>query len=84
MVKITIDTDSYYAPCSYLICKVDSDGYWDTRDEENTILVQCDYEFVALANLYGYTGDSIPEAEEYLDEYLGEVIDDPGYFDTDA
>ncbi len=85
MTKITVDRDPYYASCCYLICKVDENGNWNTRDERSTILVQTDWDWPSIAANFGWTGDlddpeQIPAAREYLDEHLCEIIEDPGYF----
>lgn len=53
-MKVVIDRDSAYAPCSYLLCKVDADGNWDTRDDMNTYVFQSDWDFPGLASIYGY------------------------------
>ncbi len=50
---IAVDTDPSYAPCSYLICRV-IDGDWNTRDEENTVLVQTDWDLPGLASSFGW------------------------------
>ena len=51
---VVVDTDSAYAPCSYLICKVDAAGDWDTRDESRTVLVQTDWDYPGLASNLGF------------------------------
>ena len=53
-MRITVDRDPKYAPCSYLICVVDDDGKWDTRNEMRTVLVQTDYGFCSLASTFGW------------------------------
>ena len=96
---ITIDIDSNYAPCCYLICKVDKNGNWNTRDEDNTVLVQTDWDYPSIASSFGFVpcecGDTdgtidcshktasemIIAAAEFLDDNLGKIIEDPGYFD---
>lgn len=54
MGKVVVDRDSVYAPCCYLICRVDSDGNWNTRDEKNTVLVQSDLDWPSLAANLGF------------------------------
>ena len=76
---IAIDRDSYYAPCCYLICRI-IDGSWSTRDE-NTILVQSNLDYPSIASLFGYQNENIDEAIEIINEHLGEIVEDPGYFD---
>jgi hypothetical protein len=57
---IAVDTDSSYAPCCYLICRVlnpdagEGRYDWDTRDEGNTVLVQTDWDFPGLASSFGW------------------------------
>ena len=53
-MKVVIDKDSDYAPCCYLICKVDDKGNWDTRDEKTTILSQTDFDLPGLASNLGF------------------------------
>ena len=54
MTMVVVDRDSEYAPCSYLLCRVDADGAWDTRDEENTVLCQSDWDWPGLASNLGW------------------------------
>lgn len=54
MTRITVDRDPSYAPSSYLLCRVDENGEWNTRDDENTILVQLDYDFCGIASSFGW------------------------------
>jgi len=67
---ICVDTDSTYAPCSYLICRVRPDGTYSTRDEANTVLVQTDWDYPALASTFGWragnTGREDPDTWEDL------------------
>lgn len=95
-MKVTIERDVNYAPCSYLIVE---EGY-STRDDKHTVLVQSDWDFPALASNLGYipckcgetdgtidcphktVSQMISEAIDYLDEHLGETFDDPGYFES--
>ena len=81
--RIAVDRDPGYAPCCYLVCRVDSRGNWDTRDEANTVLVQTDWDWPGVARTFGWDGDDgdITDAGAFLDDHLGEIVDDPGYFD---
>jgi hypothetical protein len=97
MGRITVDRDSQYAPCGYILCKVDDNGVYDMHGEE-TILVNVDWDFPCVASAFGYipcecgftdgTVDCehktvsymIYAAMNYLDEHLGDVVEDPGYF----
>jgi hypothetical protein len=54
MTKITIERGGSYAPCGYLICRVQPDGSWSIYDEANTVLVQTDWDFPGLARDFGY------------------------------
>ena len=53
-MRIAIDRDPGYAPCSYLLCGVDDEGDYSTRDDDSTILFDSDWSFPSLAGLYGY------------------------------
>lgn len=54
MSKITVERGGNYAPCSYIICKVDENGNWDKHNEEQTVLVQVDWDFPPLASNFGF------------------------------
>jgi len=60
MALIAVDRDPSYAPCSYLICRVLNPEVgpgkydWDTRDEDNTVLVQSDWDWPGLASSFGW------------------------------
>jgi len=82
--RITIDTDERFAPGCFILCQVDAQDNWDTRDESKTILVQRDTDFPAMARNFGWTGtdSDIEGAVDFLNDTApGEIIDDPGYFD---
>ena len=88
-IMITIDRDPKYAPVGYLICKVDNKGCWDTRNE-NSILIDSDWDFPILALNFGFCGcevetemGKITAAIDFLDDHLGKIIEDTGYFDND-
>ena len=53
-MKYVIERDPAYAPCGYLLCKVDLQGQWSTRDEASTTLFDVDWDFPSLAGLVGY------------------------------
>ncbi len=42
-----------YAPCGFLLCKVDSDGDYDPYADD-TILVQSDWDFPGTATSWGF------------------------------
>lgn len=89
---IAIDRDSSYAPGCFLICRVKNpnagEGHydWETSGEENTVLIQTDWDYPGIARSFGWTGDDadIVGASEYLDGCVDncKVVDDPGYFDV--
>ena len=85
-VIITVDTNSNYAPGCYLICRCTGQkGHYDwcTTDENNTVLIQSDYEFIGLAELFGCTinyyninfDKQIAQAIKYLDRLINGVSD---------
>jgi hypothetical protein len=90
MVLIAVDRDSSYAPCSFIICRVlnpeagEGSYDWDTRDEDNTVLVQTDWDYPNIARTFGWEGhdDDISGAADFLDLCVGtgRVVEDPGYF----
>lgn len=52
----------------------------DGRD----ILIQSDWEFPGLASTFGWVhagGSAISEARDFLDEHIGDSVEDPGYFE---
>lgn len=53
--KITVVTDPSYAPGCFIICRVKRNGHYNPRDEENTILVQTDWDFPGLASTFGWS-----------------------------
>jgi hypothetical protein len=96
-MNVTVERDSIWAPCSYLIVQVGA----STRDEDKTVLVQMDWSFPGLASNLGYVpcsyGDTdgtvdcahhtasemIDAARDFLDAHLGVPFDDPGYFEIE-
>lgn len=90
-VLIAVDRDEDYAPGCFLVCRVSNPAAgpghydWDTRDEENTVLIQTDYDFLGVARAFGWTGDDADTAgaSAYLAECVegGRVVEDPGYFE---
>jgi hypothetical protein len=97
---------------AYLICKIDEETGCYLSDEENSVLVQTDWDFPATAQTFGWdirdsqwSYDAYPQcqhsgtdgtvkcpdcrqtpsafisdAREYLDNNLGKIVEDPGYF----
>ena len=57
---IVVDRDPEYAPCSYLLCRVSNpeageEHYnWNTRDDDNTLLIQTDWDWPGLASSFGW------------------------------
>jgi hypothetical protein len=97
-MKIVVERNSSYAPCSYIVCKV-IDDHWNDHDENNTILVDTDWGWPSLASALGWSpchdstdgtidcdvcgntaSQLITSAGEWIDNHLGEIVDDPGYF----
>lgn len=89
---IAVDRDEEYAPCSFLVCRVKNpeagpDRYcWDRYGEENSVLIQTDWDRPGVARTFGWSGDDadIKGATEYLDSCVanGRVVEDPGYFSS--
>lgn len=74
----TIERDSDYAPCCYLIVR---EGH-TTRDEDHTLLIQSCLDYPGLARNFGYAGDSPSAARAWLDACLGVPFDASEYFDA--
>ena len=88
-MKIQLVHDSSFAPCAFLVVKVNDDGSLaDYRsDESASVLVQSDWDFPGLAAVFGWGGaidcpdtGTIEEASEWLFAHEGEQVEDPGYF----
>lgn len=84
-MKIQLVHDSHFAPCAFLVVKVNDDGTLaDYRtDESASVLVQSDWDLPSLAASFGWGGadtGTIEEASEWLFENEGAQVDDPGYF----
>jgi hypothetical protein len=91
---VAIDEDPGYAPGLYFLCRVlnpwaEPGHYnWDTRDEDNTVLIQCDQEYPGIAELFGFVSDAsselhlVAQASRFLDECVREarVTRDEAYF----
>lgn len=81
MSIITVDEDQQYAPCCYLICRVHGKpgSYdWDTRDEDNTVLVQTDFDWPGLASTFGWCPCECGETDGTVDcphKTASEMID---------
>jgi hypothetical protein len=58
----------------YLIVNLDN--------ERETIVIQSDWYYPSAAIAFGWNGDDsdIGGAQEYLDDHINAVADDPGYF----
>lgn len=73
--KITLEQGDFG---TYLIV---SDGGADR-------LVQTDWDYPGVASSFGWSpsspsltaGEEISEAGEYLDDHIGDTVEDPGYF----
>jgi hypothetical protein len=52
--QIVVSYDPDYAPCAYLVCRVDENGNFNARDEENTLLVESDWDRPSLAANLGF------------------------------
>lgn len=48
----------------------------------DTILIQSDQDYPGVARTFGWDGDDeqYEEAQQFLDEAIGKVVEDPGYF----
>ncbi len=86
--KITVDRDPQFAPCCLIVCQVNPyDHSYSTRDESRTVLIQSDWQWPALARAFGWReppeadeSQQVQEAGQFLNECLGRIVDDPGYF----
>ena len=81
----------------YLVCKIDEETGCYLSDEQNSVLVQTDYDYPSLASSFGFvpcscgqtdgtvdcphknSSEMIQQAQDFLDDSLGKIIDDPGY-----
>lgn len=52
----TVFRDPQYAPVGFLICRKLRHGRWNARDDDNTILVDTDWDFPGLASHLGWLG----------------------------
>lgn len=54
-------------------------GYWFLEDEDGSSfeLVTTEAELVPAAALFGYKGNDVNEAREWLEDFIGEKIDAP-------
>ena len=92
-ILIAVARDEDYAPGCFILCRVKnpeagSGKYdWDERDEENTRLIQADWDFPGVARSFGWDGDDsdIQGARDFLDRCVDDakVAEDPGYFDSE-
>jgi len=58
---------------------------WDyvlSSDTGETILIQSDYDYPGVARTFGWDGDDddTEGAAAFLDDSIGESVEDPGYF----
>jgi hypothetical protein len=53
MTTIKLLRDTAYAPCCYIIARQRDDGTFDACDEANTVLVQSEWDFSAVAGAFG-------------------------------
>jgi len=76
----------------YYIIQCDADGNERYKYNEKTgvdervdILIQTDTDYPSIASMFGWDGEEsdIAEAQEYLDDNDGMIVEDPGYFDTE-
>jgi hypothetical protein len=83
---ITIDEDQSYAPGCYLICKVHGEpGHydWDTQNEEETIVIQCDYNIPSIASNFGFQPCICGETDGTVDckhKTAGQMIEEAAEF----
>ena len=90
-MQITFKRCPTFAPVGFLIMPVGEE------DPENSVLVDSDWDYPALAEEFGWPGypandghtesEYIAAAAEWLYEHAGDadmVVDDPGYFDCFA
>ena len=92
-VLIAVARDEGFAPGCFILCRVKTLAAgpgkydWDERDEENTRLIQTDWDFPGVARAFGWTGEDSDTqgAREYLDQCVedAKVAEDPGYFETE-
>lgn len=50
---ITVIRDPGYAPCGFLVCRVDEQGNYEPRSD-NVKLMQSDWDFPGLARAFGF------------------------------
>jgi len=48
--------------------------------EANSVFIQTDVDTVGIAVCFGWSPESEQTALNYLDDHIGTVIDDPGFF----
>lgn len=70
---IALDRDPSYAPCCLFICRVTNpeagEGHydWDTRDDQNTVLVQTDNDYPSIAAAFGWNCPGAEDSPEDVD-----------------
>jgi hypothetical protein len=81
-----------------LLCKIDEETGTYLTGEQDTVLVQTDWDYPSVASAFGYVpcvcgetdgtadcahftaSEMIQNAQEYLDDHIGAIAEDPGYF----
>ena len=53
MTTIKLLRDTARASCCYIIAREREDGTFDARDADNTVLIQADWDFPAIALAFG-------------------------------
>lgn len=61
---------------------------WDyllVHDNGKEIYVQTDWDYPGIANAFGggFKDNEIGKAQQYLDDHIGDRVEDPGYFDNE-
>lgn len=93
----------------FLLCKIDAETGCYQTGEENSVLIQTDWDYPGVARTFGWdirktqlpfdycehpatdgtvkcrecgltASTFISDAADYLDQNLGAIVDDPGYF----
>lgn len=85
---IALDRNQSYGPGCYLLCRVlnpeagEGNYDWSDRGCVDTRLIQSNWDFPGVARSFGWNGEDsdIKGAMEYLDNNIGKVIEDTGYF----
>lgn len=54
MARVVAVRDPDHAPVGWLVCRLDGDGDFNSRDESTTLLVDHDFDLPGLARHWGY------------------------------